>query len=141
MYLPELVPLPWRILKAWENISLNRPRWITPRDTVAVRDDAAKARLIAFGDVALVRLHENNALGRFDGVKSLLDQADIRTANLEAVVTSRGQAALKVGVGIRAEPDALDTLMAARFDVVNAANNHALDYGSEGLADSLESLS
>ena len=141
MYLPELVPLPWRILKAWENISLSRPRWITPRDSVAVRDGAAKARLIAFGDVALVRLRADSAVGRFDGVKSLLDSADIRIANLEAVVTSRRQASLKVGVGMRAEPDALDTLVAAGFDVVNAANNHALDYGSEGLADSLESLS
>lgn len=141
MYLPELVPLPWRILKAWENISLSRPRWITPRDYVAVRDGAAKARLIAFGDVALVRLGADSAVGRFDGVKSLLDPADIRIANLEAVVTSRRQAALKVGVGMRAEPDALNTLVAAGFDVVNAANNHALDYGSEGLAESLESLS
>jgi len=66
MYLPEFLPLPWRILKAWERISLNRPRWITPRDTVSIRDRGVKARLIAFGDVALIRLRGNDALGRFD---------------------------------------------------------------------------
>jgi len=141
MYLSELVPLPWRILKTWERISLNRPRWIAPCDAVVVRDDAVQARLIALGDVALVRMPTDKAVGRFDGVRSLLEVADIRVANLEAVVTSRRQSALKVGAGMRAEPDALDTLTAAGFDVVSAANNHALDYGPEGLADCLELLS
>ena len=140
MYLPELVPLPWRVLKTWERVCLNRPRWIAARDAVAVRVDPAKARLIAFGDVALIRLAANSVLARFDGVKSLLEAADIRVANLEAVITSRSQPALKVGTGMRAEPDALDTLSDAGFDVVSVANNHALDYGSEGLADCLEML-
>ena len=141
MYLSELVPLPWRILKMWERVSLNRPRWITPCDRVVIRDGAVKGRLVALGDVALVGMRADNVAGRFDGVKSLLEEADIRVANLEAVVTSRCQAALKVAAAMRAEPDALDTLTAAGFDVVSAANNHALDYGPEGLADSLELLS
>jgi capsule synthesis protein PGA_cap len=119
---------------------LNRPRWIAPRDAVALRDVAAKARLIAFGDVALIRLAENSVLGRFDGVRTLLEAADIRVANLEAVITTRRQTALKAGTGMRAEPDALGTLTAAGFDVVSAANNHALDYGPEGLADCLKML-
>lgn len=140
MYLPELLPLPWRFLKMWERISLNRPRWIAPRDAVALRDGAAKARLIAFGDVALIRLAANSVLGRFDGVKNLLQATDIRIANLEAVITPRRQSALKVGYGMRAEPDVLDTLTAAGFDVMSAANNHALDYGPEGLADCLKML-
>ena len=124
----------------WERLSLNRPRWIAPRDAIAFRDGAVKARLIAFGDVALIRSAANSALGHFDGVKNLLETADIRVANLEAVVTSRREPALKVGTGMRAEPDAVGTLTAAGFEVVNAANNHALDYGSEGLADCLGML-
>jgi poly-gamma-glutamate capsule biosynthesis protein CapA/YwtB (metallophosphatase superfamily) len=123
-----------------ERLSLNRPRWIAPRDTVALRDGAAKARLIALGDVALIRTTGSRVLGRFDGVRNLLEAADIRVANLEAVVTSRRQPALAVGAGMRAEPDALDTLTTAGFNVVSAANNHALDYGSEGLADCVEML-
>jgi Bacterial capsule synthesis protein PGA_cap len=140
MYLSELVPLPWRVLKTWERLSLGRPRWIAPCDRVVIRDGAVKAQLVALGDVALVRMRADNVAGRFDGVKSLLEEADIRVANLEAVVTSRCQAALKVAAAMRAEPDAADTLTAAGFDVVSAANNHALDYGPEGLADSLELL-
>lgn len=140
MYLSELVPLPWRILKTCEGISLHLPRRIGPSTPVIVRDGAVRARLIALGDVALVRLGADDIAGRFDGVKSLLEGADIRIANLEAVVTSHSRAALKVAPGMRAEPDASDTLATAGFDVLTAANNHALDYGSAGLADSLDLL-
>lgn len=140
MYLPELVPLPWRILMAWERWCLRRPRWIAARDAVTIRQGPVEARLIALGDVALVRSRANGAIGRLDALKTLLDAADIRIANLEAVITSHDQASTKIGHGLRADPNVLDTLTAAGFNVVNAANNHALDYGAEGLTNSLELL-
>jgi len=140
VYLPELVPLPWRILKALERWSLRGRRWVSAPDTVAIRNDPVMARLIALGDVAMVRSQVSNVVGRFDELKSLLDTADIRVANLEAVITSRRQAAAIGGLGLRADPGVAGKLKAAGFDVVNAANNHALDYGSEGLADCLELL-
>jgi capsule synthesis protein PGA_cap len=141
MYLPELVPLPWRILKAWERFLLSRPRWTAARDAVAIRDEAVKVRLMALGDVALIPPEASDALGNFDALKVLLGTADICIANLEAVITSCRQAAVKAGSGMRADPEVLDMLTAAGFELLNAANNHALDYGSEGLADCLRLLS
>jgi poly-gamma-glutamate synthesis protein (capsule biosynthesis protein) len=123
---------------AWERLLLDHPRWSGARDTLTIRGDAVQARLLALGDVALIRSRASDSIGSFDGLQGLLDSADLRIANLEAVVTSRRQPAVKTG--LRAEPDVLGILTAAGFDVVSAANNHALDSGCEGLADSLALL-
>ena len=70
-------------------------------------------------------------------VGATLRSADITTANLEGAVTSRGVAAVKQ-YRFRG-PAALLTgaRAAAGVDVLTLANNHSLDFGSGGLADTL----
>ena len=70
-------------------------------------------------------------------VGATLRSADITTANLEGAVTSRGVAAVKQ-YRFRG-PAALLTgaRAAAGVDVLTLANNHSLDFGSVGLADTL----
>ncbi len=66
----------------------------------------------------------------------VLRGADLTVANLEAALTDRGTPADKQFT-FRAPPAILDALRAGGVDVVGAANNHAVDFGPEGLDQTL----
>ncbi len=65
-----------------------------------------------------------------------LDSADLTIANLEMAITTRGVPAEKQYT-FRSSPSSLSALRDAGVDVVTMANNHGLDYGLDGLRDSL----
>lgn len=65
-----------------------------------------------------------------------LAAADISMVNLESAVTERGTPERKRFL-FRAPPSALTALRTEGVDVVSMANNHAIDYGLDGLRDSL----
>lgn len=67
----------------------------------------------------------------------LLREADLVIGNLEAALVSGGSPVDKEFT-FRAPPSVLDALAAGGFDVLSAANNHAMDYGRDGLAESVE---
>ncbi|MFD7734852.1 CapA family protein [Kitasatospora phosalacinea] len=75
----------------------------------------------------------DTALGPISGT---LSAADLAVLNLETAITSRGKAEPKTYT-FRTTPKALDALEAAGVDVVSQANNHAVDFGPDGLADTL----
>ncbi|MBI3764132.1 MAG: CapA family protein, partial [Chloroflexi bacterium] len=60
--------------------------------------------------------------------------------NLECAIGDRGESLPKKAYRFRAPPSAAASLALAGIDVVTLANNHAMDYGSEGLADTLRLL-
>ena len=62
--------------------------------------------------------------------------ADLTVVNLETAITTRGAPEQKEWT-FRAPPRALDALASVGVDAVSMANNHGLDYGQEGLEDSL----
>ncbi len=72
-----------------------------------------------------------------------LTGADVAMVNLESAITERGTLERKEletpedRYHFRAPASALDFLAAAGVDVVSMANNHAADYGTVGLADTL----
>jgi poly-gamma-glutamate capsule biosynthesis protein CapA/YwtB (metallophosphatase superfamily) len=66
---------------------------------------------------------------------------DARIVNLETSVTDRGVPAPGKGIHYRMHPANMDCLAAARPSVVSLANNHVLDFGGQGLADTLDNLS
>jgi poly-gamma-glutamate synthesis protein (capsule biosynthesis protein) len=72
----------------------------------------------------------------FAGVAPVLSQADIAMVNLETAITDRGTPAPKEFT-FRAPATAFTALEAGGVDVVSMANNHGMDYGLEGLQDSL----
>lgn len=74
------------------------------------------------------------AVGPFAEV---LRSADLAVGNLETAIATGGTRADK-RFAFRAPPLALDALGAAGFDTVSMANNHGMDYGRDGLAESLE---
>lgn len=76
----------------------------------------------------------------FARVGALLRDADLAFGNLEGPLTSRGEAQRKQYV-FRSPPEQVAPALArAGFDVVSLANNHAMDYGFEGLQDTLQAL-
>lgn len=72
----------------------------------------------------------------FGPIAPLLKSADLPVVNLETAVTSGGQPQPKY-YHFRTTPAAFTALRDAAIDVANMANNHVLDYGRTGLADTL----
>ena len=92
--------------------------------------------LLATGDLMLQRpIVRPDAPGMAE-VWRAFAAADHVFANLEVVLTRRGEASDKL-VCLRADPELADELAAAHVGIVSAANNHALDYGLGGLTDTL----
>ncbi|MGO9154738.1 CapA family protein [Mycobacterium sp.] len=75
-------------------------------------------------------------------VLALLDEAapDVRLINLETTITADGEFAEHKAVCYRMHPDNLPALTALRPDVCALANNHILDFGYQGLTDTVAAL-
>ena len=72
----------------------------------------------------------------FGPIAPLLRSADLTLVNLETAVTSGGTPQPKY-YHFRTNPAAFTALRDAGIDVANMANNHVLDYGRVGLADTM----
>lgn len=100
---------------------------------------ATSVRLVAVGDVMVTR-----AVGRGEGfidpaIRHAIGGADIAFANLEAPLADRGYPADKT-VCFRSPPHLAEDLAGAGFDIVTLANNHALDFGVDGLRQTMDTL-
>jgi poly-gamma-glutamate capsule biosynthesis protein CapA/YwtB (metallophosphatase superfamily) len=69
----------------------------------------------------------------------VLKGADFAMVNLETAITTRGTKEPKE-FNFRAPASAFTALKAAGIDVVSMANNHGVDFGQVGLADSLAAI-
>jgi poly-gamma-glutamate capsule biosynthesis protein CapA/YwtB (metallophosphatase superfamily) len=69
-----------------------------------------------------------------------LEKPDARIINLETSVTRSGDYAPK-GINYRVSPENADCLAAAAIDCCVLANNHVLDWGHDGLSETLATLS
>lgn len=67
-------------------------------------------------------------------------QPQVRVINLETAVTSSNQPLRGKGIHYRMHPDNLPCLTEAGVDVCSLANNHVLDWGYEGLGETLGEL-
>ena len=65
---------------------------------------------------------------------------DVRVLNLETSITADGDFAPGKGVHYRMHPDNIACLSAVRPDICVLANNHVLDFGPRGLADTVHTL-
>jgi poly-gamma-glutamate synthesis protein (capsule biosynthesis protein) len=76
-----------------------------------------------------------DALGELERVTP-----DAGIINLETSVTASDEYWPGKGINYRMHPKNVDCLTAARIDVCGLANNHVLDYGYDGLAETLDTL-
>lgn len=100
--------------------------------------------LEAVGDIMLARTVGDQVQARgpeivFAGVQSVLDSADVLVGNLECALTASGEQQPK-SYTFAAPPETAQALALAGFDVLSLANNHAMDYGSQGLFDTRDNL-
>ena len=93
-------------------------------------------RLLAVGDISLRAPIPGSP---FAYVEDLLTEKDVLFGNLETVLSETGTAEQKAYLSWT-EPGAAVYLQEAGFDLVNLANNHILDRGPEGLAQTLGTL-
>lgn len=68
--------------------------------------------------------------------QELLSSADFAMINLETAITERGTPGPKQYT-FRAPPSVLDGLVENGVDAVSMANNHGIDFGTQGLVDSV----
>jgi poly-gamma-glutamate capsule biosynthesis protein CapA/YwtB (metallophosphatase superfamily) len=115
----------------------------TPAPTAAAQPAKTGPVTLAFaGDVhfatklAPLLDHPGEAL---TSLQPYLGAADFSMVNLETSITTRGTAQPKQ-FHFRAPPTAFQAVQSAGIDAVTLANNHAADYGSVGLADTLKAL-
>jgi poly-gamma-glutamate capsule biosynthesis protein CapA/YwtB (metallophosphatase superfamily) len=74
------------------------------------------------------------------GVAEALRAADLTVGNLETAVATSGTPIEGKTYTFRAKPEALEGLKNAGIDVVSLANNHTMDFGVEGLLETIDHL-
>lgn len=92
-----------------------------------------------FSGKARALLEERGYDSAFSGTRRLLSQGDVNFANLESPITDRGEAFEKTFT-YRMAPESVAALQKAGLNVVSLANNHTLDFGSEGIEQTIELL-
>ncbi len=75
----------------------------------------------------------------FKNVRPLVPDEELFVVNLECPFTARGEKVPK-NFNFRARPEFVATLVAGGVDAVSLANNHLMDYGLEGLLDTMAVL-
>ncbi|MFO7678703.1 MAG: CapA family protein [Chloroflexota bacterium] len=115
--------------------------WVYLRDGQALAADEPVVSLLAVGDVLLGRgvLAEPEPLAE----AAWLGAADLTLGNLEGVITNNQQSTENSQpitdhgsrITLTMPPTAVTELQAAGFDLLGLANNHSLDMGPAGLAE------
>ncbi len=75
----------------------------------------------------------------FNDFLSNLNGADITVTNLESALIIAGEPIKKTGPAIKANPKTIEALKFAGFNLVTLANNHIMDFGEQGLKETIES--
>ena len=99
----------------------------------------------AVGDIMLAGSGEKTFARKgydypFAATAAILKGSDLAIGNLEAPITGGGMEFAVKRFRFRAAPDAAGALKRAGFTLLTLANNHMLDFGSEGLNDTLHHL-
>lgn len=75
-----------------------------------------------------------------DGFREKLHGAEFNIVNLECPLTRENEPAAKWGSSLKALPESMKALKKIPGLVVNLANNHIRDYGSQGVLDTIQVL-
>lgn len=128
--------------RASTGVDLSVYPWVYQRDGQPLQNQAKLTSLIAVGDVMLGR-GVSAELDPLGGVASWLSVADLTAGNLECAIAPQGAALPTPQVSaapggpylLVAPSSAVRQLKQAGFDLLGLANNHTLDRGLQGLAE------
>ncbi|WP_288304943.1 CapA family protein [uncultured Fusobacterium sp.] len=73
-------------------------------------------------------------------LNDILDSSDIRIFNLEAPITSSNTALKKWGPNLKISPETINGIKKLNPTILTLANNHIMDFGVEGLNDTINIL-
>lgn len=118
-------------------------RNLYPNPAQAKVDYANELTLTAVGDIMLGRgvarvMPEKEPSYPFTYVNDQFEKSHLVFGNLEMVISERGEPLPGKGIWLKGEPEVSGRLK--YFDVLNTANNHTVDYDTEGLMDTIEYL-
>ena len=112
-------------------------------DVLRAPNELSGADLVVGGDVMLGRTIGaaiENGANPFAAIRQRLERASNRIVNLECVLSEKGIPTVGKRYLFRAPLDAMRVLTSARIDAVSLANNHARDFGPDGLLDAVARL-
>ena len=137
--------IPWRLRRMRDRLALWSTRFSPAPDTLRVADGEPAACLLAVGDISLagnveVVANERGPACILGPVRPMLEQCDLRVGNLESVLTREDKPNGSLGTFLKAAPRTAQVLKYGRFDAVTVANNHCLDFGVNGLLESIRVL-
>jgi Bacterial capsule synthesis protein PGA_cap len=112
---------------------------------LSVRNQESRARILFAGDLCpMHRLETMLAAGDVDGAfgdtRGIFSAVDLAIVNLEAPLCKVEAPIDKLGPNFRAEPRIAAALAEVPVHVACLANNHIMDQGAEGLAETLTAL-
>lgn len=92
-----------------------------------------------YGGNGVAEFIENgNYEGLFSDFLPVIQSHDLSVINLESALTETTVSIPKTGPAIKASPHTAKFLKDAGFSLATLANNHIMDFGKEGLSDTLE---
>lgn len=103
-----------------------------------IRSSEMDATLAFTGDLAPQRPLDDEYTRKCE-VWEYLRSADLAMVNFEVPLT-KADVPVDKAITLRADPDVASSIRGVGVDVATVANNHALDYGSEGLLETIEVL-
>lgn len=113
-------------------------------DLNAQADNSKMHTLVAVGDIMLSGraksfLDEKGYAYPFQDTRlaRIVSEADVAFANLEYPITHQGQAFENKQYTYRGSIDSLAAIHQSGFDLLSLANNHIMDYGREGLVETM----
>ena len=111
----------------------------------AVPAEAGKVVLMLVGDIMLAG-SASSTLSRegyeypFAATSNILRGSDIAVGNLETPIARKGLEFIEKKFRFKADPKAAAAIRKTGFSVLTLANNHIMDFGAQGLAETLQNL-
>jgi len=101
-----------------------------------LRKEGRKISLVAVGDISLGGAVDQNLMGRdiFEFVKDEIFSSDVSIGNLECVLGKKGRPT-RTYTNLRARSGWVKHLKI--FKILNLANNHIMDFGEEGMDETI----
>lgn len=123
-------------------VSIGIERFASLKNGQVVKYPTEEWSLLAAGDVMLSRyvatvMNKETVHYPYDHIRDIVASADVAFANLENPV-GPGAPMPEEGLRFRANPEALDGMRNAGFDIVSLANNHQSDIGQAAIGATVE---
>ncbi|WMM25317.1 CapA family protein [Tissierella sp. MB52-C2] len=112
-------------------------------ESIDETEETCSLSISLIGDILMdgsvkIHINKNGFNYPWDRVKEYFQNDDITIGNLETSITTKGQKWPDKQFNFRSDPRNIKAMEEAGIDIVSLSNNHSLDYGYDGLMDTLK---